>query len=157
MRYRFARRWCLANSILFITTIITLASVINTPPTLLISTQSRNDAIENTSIIQSSLNTSDTPGDISTTNIPPNDSTSNDNGNVINSTAIESTTTLVSTNRTENATQVGAGALNSTSKNQENITIIPDVCQGLEIMDGDRYIDENDKWWLSMASFNGNI
>ena len=125
MRNRFARRCCLANSILFITTIIALASVINTPPNLLTSTFSRNDlnypalgsdpakgtfdAIEDTSITKS-LFTNDNPGDILTTNINPNDNITNENGNVINS-AIESSTPIVSSNSTKNATETEAHVL----------------------------------------------
>ena len=170
MRNRFARRCCLAHGVLFVTTLITLANVINTPPSLLIaSLRSKEityplsdsvpikgtfDSLQESSIIKPLLNINGDLRDRSSVNIDRSDNITADNSNIVNSTV--ENTTISPTNRTENTTTIGEIKVNTTLENKENQTVVPDVCQGLPVMDKDSYIDENDKWWLGMTSFKGN-
>ena len=161
MRNRFARRSCFCgNSVLFITTIIAVTRVINTPLPPLLDTvinrseTNKTDSVEETSITKPDSNDSNISENITTPDTikkdivtAPSTLVDASEANAIQDAQLGNTTQ--STNTTE------SNIANTTIANNETITTTPDPCRGLNRLDGGVSIDETSLWWTTMQSFEG--
>ena len=161
MRNRFAKRSCFCgNSVLFITTIIAVTRVINTPlPPLLDTVINRNETNKTDSVKESSISKPDSnDSNISKNNTTP-DAIKNDLVTTPSTLVEASETNTVQDaqlgNNTQNKNGTESNIANTTIANNETITTTPDPCKGLEKLDAGVSIDETSLWWTTMTSFDG--
>ena len=161
MRNRFAKRSCFCgNSVLFITTIIAVTRVINTPLPPLLDTvinrseTNKTDSVEETSITKPDSNDSNISENITTPDTIKKDIVTTPSAlveaseaNAIQDAQLGNTTQ--STNTTE------SNIANTTIANNKTITTTPDPCKGLNKLDAGVSIDETSLWWTTMTSFEG--
>ena len=161
MRNRFAKRssFC-GNSVLFITTIIAVTRVINTPLPPLLETvinrseTNKTDAVEETSITKPDSNDSNISDNITTS-----DTVNNDLVTTPSTLVDASETNTIQDAQQGNTTQSKNGTeskiVNTTIANNETIATTPDPCKGLKKLDAGVSIDETSLWWITMDSFDG--
>ena len=148
--------------VLFITTIIAVTRVINTPlPPLLDTVINRNetnktDSNEETSITKPDSNDSNISENITSADAVKNDLVTTPSilveateANAIQDAQLGNTTQ--STNTTE------SNIANTTIANNETIATTPDPCKGLNKLDAGVSIDETSHWWTNMTSFDGML
>lgn len=161
MRNRFAKRSCFCgNSVLFITTIIAVTRVINTPlPPLLDTVINRSETNKTDSVKESSISKPDSnDSNISKTDTTP-DAIKNDLVTTPSTLVEVSETNTVQDAQLGNNTQSKNGTesniANTTIASNETLTTTPDPCKGLEKLDAGVSIDETSLWWTTMTSFDG--
>ena len=161
MRNRFAKRSCFCgNSVLFITTIIAVTRVINTPlPPLLETVINRSETNKTDSVEETSITKPDSNDSNISDNITTSDTVKNDLVTTPSTLVDASETNTIQEAQQGNTTQSKNGTeskiANTTIANNETIATTPDPCKGLKKLDAGVSIDETSLWWITMDSFDG--
>ena len=161
MRNRFAKRSCFCgNSVLFITTIIAVTRVINTPlPPLLETVINRSETNKTDSVEETSITKPDSNDSNISDNITTSDTVKNDLVTTPSTLVDASETNTIQEAQQGNTTQSKNGTeskiANTTIPNNETIATTPDPCKGLKKLDAGVSIDETNLWWITMDSFDG--
>ena len=161
MRNRFARRSCFCgNSVLFITTIIAVTRVINTPLPPLLETvinrseTNKTDSVEETSITNPDSNNSNISENISAPETINNDIVTN-SSTLVEASEANAIQDVQHGNATQSTNATESKIANTTIANNETIATTPDPCKGLKKLDAGVSIDETSLWWITMDSFDG--
>ena len=161
MRNRFAKRSCFCgNSVLFITTIIAVTRVINTPlPPLLDTVINRSETNKTDSVEETSITKPDSDDSNISENITTPDTIKNDlvttPSTLVEATEANASQDAQQGNTTGSTNTTESNIANTTIANNETITTTPDPCKGLEKLDAGVSIDETSLWWTTMQSFEG--
>ena len=161
MRNRFAKRSCFCgNSVLFITTIIAVTRVINTPLPPLLETvinrseTNKTDSVEETSITKPDSNNSNISENISAPETINNDIVTN-SSTLVEASEANAIQDVQHGNATQSTNGTESKIANTTIANNETIATTPDPCKGLKKLDAGVSIDETSLWWITMDSFDG--
>ena len=161
MRNRFAKRSCFCgNSVLFITTIIAVTRVINTPLPPLLDTvinrseTNKTDSVEETSITKPDSNDSNISENITSPDTIKNDLVTTPS-TLVEATEANASQDAQQGNTTGSTNTTESNIANTTIANNETITTTPDPCKGLNKLDAGVSIDETSLWWTDMTSFDG--
>ena len=161
MRNRFAKRSCFCgNSVLFITTIIAVTRVINTPLPPLLDTvinrseTNKTDSVEETSITKPDSNDSNISENITTPDTIKNDLVTTPS-TLVEATEANASLDAQQGNTTGSTNTTESNIANTTIANNKTITTTPDPCKGLNKLDAGVSIDETSRWWTDMTSFEG--